>query len=80
MAKEFVPRLVKNRSILDNDDPNDYEIASCKVMPVTTDGTYMMSLCRRVKVDLRATGKTEKVIHLDLVIKVSDQQWSGIHS
>lgn len=71
----YVPELLKNRRILSADDPNDYTLASCTVLPVTSDGTFMLSVCNRVKVGLKKvpteTDASEDITQLDLVIKVS---------
>lgn len=72
LVEQYVPQLLKGRSILEESDQCQYVIESCQVLPVTTDGTFMLSLCNRVKVDLREVGNNENVLHLDLVIKVSD--------
>ena len=71
LVEEYVPSLLQNRSILEPSDPNEYVIKSCKVLPVTTDGTFMLSTCNRVKVDLQEAGNPETVLHLDVVVKVS---------
>lgn len=70
LVEEYVPGLLKNRSILSESDQNEYEIKSVQVLPVTTDGTFMLSLCTRVKVDLQETANNANILHLDLVIKV----------
>lgn len=71
LVAEYVPQLLKTRSILQDSDKSDYVIDLCRVLPVTTDGTFMLSLCNRVKVDLKEVGNNENILHLDLVIKVS---------
>lgn len=71
LVEEYVPSLLQNRSILEPGDPNEYVIKSCKVLPVTTDGTFMLSTCNRVKVDLQGVANPENTRHLDLVVKVS---------
>lgn len=70
LKNEYVPELLRSRRILDKSDNNQYEIESCKVMPVTTDGTFMLSLCNRVKVDLKPANNNGDKLHFDLVIKV----------
>lgn len=71
LVAEYVPQLLKTRSILQDSDKSDYVIDLCRVLPVATDGTFMLSLCNRVKVDLKEVGNNENILHLDLVIKVS---------
>lgn len=77
IIETYVPDLLKRRTILPTNDKSDYVIESCQVLPVTTDGTFMMSVCRRVKVNLQPAlvdNGEAKPLHLDLVIKVRDQQ------
>lgn len=72
LIEEYIPGLLKQRCILEEGDPNDYVIKSCQILPVTTDGTFMFNNCSRVKLDLQQVGHDENVLHLDLVIKVSE--------
>lgn len=71
LIKKYVPELLRSRCILDESDRNVYEIKSCQVLPAATDGTFMLSHCSRVKVDLKEVDNNENILHLDLVIKVS---------
>lgn len=71
LTEEYVPLLLKNRSILEPSDKRQYQIEFIKVLPVATDGTFMLSLCNRVKVDLKDVASNDNFLHLDLVVKVS---------
>lgn len=76
IVDKYLPELLQRRCILEPGDHSKYSLKSVKVLPVTSDGTFMLTECRRVQVELEecAVKSNRNVLHLNLVIKVSEYE------
>lgn len=62
IKKELIPEMVQ-KGIL---SPS---IKSVEISPISTDGTFMLTICRKVKVNLILPNSNEEEVH-NLVVKV----------
>lgn len=61
IKNELIPEMVEKGLISSS-------INSIEILPIATDGTFMMTICRKVKIYVKLPNNQEEVHHL--VVKV----------